>query len=231
MPNASWRRRGGKAQGEGYLPSGAKRRTSEAKVCTSAARKTVGKPLAPRQGGALSEVWFPYSRASSTQELSGSRCGRNRPLRWVAEDAQAAEDRRGAQLLPFGKALLRLFMNIWRGIVYLGAMNNQRHTRSWAWMVCVVLFWLTVNPPHCDLCDGVSFALVSSQHSTVQHSHPVAPDSCNGICSCCGFHGLPNVRPILIPSDTTVANISTEPIRAASAPHLNVFRPPRMVIS
>src|SRR3984885_11811702 len=26
MPNASWRRRGGKAQGEGYLPPGAKRR-------------------------------------------------------------------------------------------------------------------------------------------------------------------------------------------------------------
>src|ERR1700733_5297046 len=45
MPNASWRRRGGKAQGEGYLPSGAKRRTSEAKVCTSAARKTAGNPL------------------------------------------------------------------------------------------------------------------------------------------------------------------------------------------
>ena len=63
MPNASWRRRGGKAQGEGYLPSGAKRRTSEAKVCTSAARKTVGKPLALRQGSALSEVWFPYSCA------------------------------------------------------------------------------------------------------------------------------------------------------------------------
>ncbi|MGF7183128.1 hypothetical protein [Tunturiibacter psychrotolerans] len=65
MPNASWRRRGGKAQGEGYLPSGAKRRTSEAKVCTSAARKTVGKPLALRQGRALSEVWFPYSCASA----------------------------------------------------------------------------------------------------------------------------------------------------------------------
>ena len=40
-----------------------------------------GKPLAPRQGRALSEVWFPYPRASSTQESSGSRCGRNRPQR------------------------------------------------------------------------------------------------------------------------------------------------------
>jgi hypothetical protein len=76
---------------EGYLPSGARRRTSEAKVCTSEARKTVGKPLAPRQGSALSEVWFPYACASSAQELSGSRCGRNRPLRRVAEDAQRLE--------------------------------------------------------------------------------------------------------------------------------------------
>src|ERR1700678_2208762 len=54
MPNASWRRRGGKAQGEGYLPPEAKRRASAAKVCTSEARKTVGKPLALRQGRALS---------------------------------------------------------------------------------------------------------------------------------------------------------------------------------
>ena len=64
MPNASWRRRGGKAQGEGYLPSGAKRRTSEAKVCTSAARKTVGKPLAPRQGRALSQGLVSLTGAS-----------------------------------------------------------------------------------------------------------------------------------------------------------------------
>ena len=98
MPNASWRRRGGKAQGEGYLPSGAKRRTSEAKVCTSAARKTAGKPLAPRQGSALSEVWFPNACASSAQELSGSRCGRNRPQRWEAENAQRSQ--RGRRLLP-----------------------------------------------------------------------------------------------------------------------------------
>jgi len=36
----------------------------------------------------------------SAHDLSGSRCGRNRPLWRVAEDASAAGDRRGAQLLP-----------------------------------------------------------------------------------------------------------------------------------
>src|SRR3979490_1238763 len=33
-------------------------------------RKIMGRPLAPRQGRALSEVWFPYLRAA--QELSGA---------------------------------------------------------------------------------------------------------------------------------------------------------------
>jgi hypothetical protein len=28
-------------------------------------RKIMGRPLAPRQGSALSEVWFPYSRAQA----------------------------------------------------------------------------------------------------------------------------------------------------------------------
>jgi hypothetical protein len=122
MPNASWRRRGGKAQGEGYLPSGAKRRTSEAKVCTSAARKTVGKPLAPRQGSALSEVWFPYSCASSAQELSGSRCGRNRPLWWEAENAQAV-GARGGDLLPHSHS----FQKDWLESLYV--CRRQEATR------------------------------------------------------------------------------------------------------
>jgi hypothetical protein len=70
MPNASWRRRGGKAQGEGYLPSEAKRRTSEAEDERSEglhkrSAEDCGKPLALRQGGALSEAWFPYSCASA----------------------------------------------------------------------------------------------------------------------------------------------------------------------
>ena len=37
-----------------------------------------GKPLAPRQGSALSEAWFPYARAQHA-DLLGGRCGRERP--------------------------------------------------------------------------------------------------------------------------------------------------------
>jgi len=99
MPNASWRRRGGKAQGEGYLPSGAKRRTSEAKVCTSAARKTVGKPLVLRQGRALSEVWFPYSCASAHRNF-GVALRQEQAAVVGGERRGAAEDRRGVKLLP-----------------------------------------------------------------------------------------------------------------------------------
>jgi hypothetical protein len=103
MPNASWRRRGGKAQGEGYLPSGAKRRTSEAKVCTSEARKTVGKPLAPRQGSALSEAWFPYSRAYA-RLMSGTalRAG-HRPAEMGGGSRTRLEQ--GGALLPTMKGL------------------------------------------------------------------------------------------------------------------------------
>src|SRR5258708_1736193 len=34
-------------------------------------RKIMGRPLAPRQGRALSEAWFPYSRASA-RHISGA---------------------------------------------------------------------------------------------------------------------------------------------------------------
>jgi hypothetical protein len=37
-----------------------------------------GKPLAPRQGGALSEAWFPYSRARARRIYQGRRCGQER---------------------------------------------------------------------------------------------------------------------------------------------------------
>ncbi len=90
MPNASWRRRGGKAQGEGYLPSEAERRTSAAKVCTSEARKTVGKPLVPRQGSALSKGLVSlFVRISAHDFCVALR--QEQAARKVAEDAQRLE--------------------------------------------------------------------------------------------------------------------------------------------
>jgi hypothetical protein len=106
MPNASWRRRGGKAQGEGYLPSEAERRTSAAKVCTSAARKTVGKPLAPRQGSALSKGLVSLFACERTHEFQG-RALRGRiqaPHGWGEENARYyGRLERGKGEAPFPK--------------------------------------------------------------------------------------------------------------------------------
>jgi hypothetical protein len=88
---------------EGYLPSGAKRRTSEAKVCTSEARKT-GETLAPRQGSALSEAWFPHSCALAHRIYQGrvaagtGRCGgkwRMRSSRSAGGDPSRKSKRHG----------------------------------------------------------------------------------------------------------------------------------------
>ena len=53
----------------------------------------MGRPLAPRQGSALSEAWFPYSCASAHMTYREGVAGRNVPLRRVPEDAIAAVDR------------------------------------------------------------------------------------------------------------------------------------------
>ncbi len=85
-------------QGEGYHPPGTQWRASAAKVCTSAARKTVGRPLARARGGASQEglVSLPGAEREgcfSVVALGEGVAGRNGPLRRVAEDAQAAGDR------------------------------------------------------------------------------------------------------------------------------------------
>jgi hypothetical protein len=116
-------------------------------------------------------------------------------------------------------------------IIYRGSMNSGNRHRVWAWVLCALLFWLTVNPPHCELCDGVSFTVASAQQSILNHSHSVAPDDCNGICSCCGFHCLPNVRQILVRVNVELAGVAPEAPRPALAPRFTIFRPPRIVTS
>jgi hypothetical protein len=102
MPNASWRRRGGKAQGRGLptLEAEAKlerKGRSEAEVCTSEARK-IGDALVAAPGQRPQRGLVSLFACVSTQELSGSRCGRNRPLGWAAENAQWSQ--RGRRLPP-----------------------------------------------------------------------------------------------------------------------------------
>jgi hypothetical protein len=40
----------------------------------------------------------------------------------------------------------------------------------WAWVLCSLLFWLTANPPHCDLCDGFFFTVASTQTPVLKRS-------------------------------------------------------------
>src|SRR5258705_13269460 len=106
-------------------------------------------------------------------------------------------------------------------------MNSGNLKRVWAWLLCAFLLWVTANPPHCDLCDGAYFAAASTHQPIVKHTHPVAPASCNGICTCCGFYGLPNVGQDLIPVNVRLAKAAPEATRPAFVPLSTIFRPPR----
>jgi hypothetical protein len=101
----------------------------------------------------------------------------------------------------------------------------------WSWLLCALLFWMTVNPPHCDLCEGVSLPIASAQQSILKRPHPVAPDSCNGICTCCGFYGLPNSDRVSVSVTKVLADIVPESTWPAFTPPSAVFRPPRLMAS
>jgi hypothetical protein len=113
----------------------------------------------------------------------------------------------------------------------LRIVNNRSRYRVWAWLLCALLFWLTANPPHCDLCDGVSFAAAPGHESVANRSRPVAPDDCNGICSCCGFHGIPYAGQLLVRMNIELARVASETPRPALALRSTIFRPPRIAAS
>ena len=113
----------------------------------------------------------------------------------------------------------------------VSSMSSGNRHRVWAWLLCVLLFSLTANPPHCDLCDGVSFTFASAHVPILKHTHPIAPDTCNGICTCCGFYDLPNAGQILVPENVEVAEVVGESPHPAFPPHSMIFRPPRIIAS
>src|SRR6202012_3951161 len=106
-------------------------------------------------------------------------------------------------------------MSAWPQSFIVSSMRDRNRHRIWAWLLCASLFWLTANPPHCDLCDGVSVAVASAHQSILNHSHPLAPESCNGICTCCGFYDLPKGGQVLIPANLGVAGVAPEAPRLA----------------
>jgi hypothetical protein len=108
----------------------------------------------------------------------------------------------------------------------------QARIRIAAWLLCTVLAWLSVTTPHCDLCDGPHATIVaSSSHPVVNHPVPVEPDACNGVCSCCGFHWLPDHDAVLNFIHTVNAAPRAEVPPPLLAPPTSLFRPPRIAIS
>jgi hypothetical protein len=115
----------------------------------------------------------------------------------------------------------------------LGMKRPARaRTRVAAWVLCIMLAWLSVHSPHCDLCDGPHATLLSSStHPALTHPAPAEPDTCNGVCSCCGFHWLPDTRPLLSLILTVSAMPPVEVALPSLTPRPSPYRPPRPALS
>jgi hypothetical protein len=118
--------------------------------------------------------------------------------------------------------------------IYNSGMKHTVHagTRMAAWLLCMMLAWISVSSTHCDLCDGPHATVFSSSlHPAVHHPSPLKPDDCNGVCSCCGFHWLPVGEPIprllQIVSTASLAEVAPPPLPPRTSP----FRPPRADVS
>jgi hypothetical protein len=113
-------------------------------------------------------------------------------------------------------------------------MDRSITTRAYvvAWLLCAVLTGLAIHSPHCDQCDR-PYVLTTSlpQPPRADHQLPTAPDTCNGICWCCGFHGLPNASPVLSVANHVSIDVWPEPVSLVLGPRSPIFRPPRIAIS
>ena len=74
--------RAARRNGEGYLPPAAKRRASAASDFYEG--KIMGRPLAPRQGAALSAFVVDFAFRRRREGVAGGKV----PQRWVAEAAR-----------------------------------------------------------------------------------------------------------------------------------------------
>src|ERR1700677_1660431 len=112
-------------------------------------------------------------------------------------------------------------------------MDRPTTTRACviAWLLCAVVAFLAVHLPHCDLCDGPYLVASSSHQSHVNHPLPATSGTCNGICSCCGFRGLPNVGAVLGIVNTVTTGVWPELPSPVRAPASSIFRPPRIGVS
>jgi len=113
-------------------------------------------------------------------------------------------------------------------------MDRAITTRAYvvAWLLCAVLTGLAIHSSHCDRCDR-PYVLTAPlpQPTRANHQLPTEPDTCNGICWCCGFHGLPNARPVLSLANHVTICVWPEPDSLVLGPRSPIFRPPRTAIS
>jgi hypothetical protein len=100
-----------------------------------------------------------------------------------------------------------------------------------AWLLCAVLTCLAIHSPHCDLCDRPPVASASTGQTHADHRQPVVPDSCNGICWCCGFHGLPKAHHVAAVANKVPAEVWPEASSPTLARGFSIFRPPRPIVS
>jgi hypothetical protein len=108
----------------------------------------------------------------------------------------------------------------------------QAGTRIATWMLCVVLALLSASSPHCDLCDGPhATVLSSSSQPALNHPAPTEPDTCNGVCSCCGFHWLPDTGQLLTSVPVVSAITPAEVTPPLPAFRSSPYRPPRAAVS
>jgi hypothetical protein len=112
----------------------------------------------------------------------------------------------------------------------MGSRHMPTRTYVVAWLLCAVLSCLALHSPHCDRCDGLEVAL-SSSPTQASHQQTVPPDTCNGICWCCGFYALPPPLSALAVNDKVTVAASPEPASSFSALRLSIFRPPRMIVA
>jgi hypothetical protein len=114
---------------------------------------------------------------------------------------------------------------------YGGRVNRNlaKRTCAVAWLLCALLSYLTINPPHCDVCDRIFLVYASSRTSVHQHT-PATPDTCNGLCSCCGLQGVPISSPVQVAVNTVTSGNPPELPWPALTPASSVFRPPRLAV-
>ena len=98
-----------------------------------------------------------------------------------------------------------------------------------AWLLCAILAYLSINPPRCEVCDKISLARAASQ-PLVHQQTPTAPDTCNGLCSCCGLQGMPIADSVLMAMNIVIASKPTATPQPALTPPASIFRPPRMTL-